>query len=72
MPIRLTNHARARAEQFHVTRSDIEHLMAEAHDVRIGESAVEYDGDLRGMPLRVVVVKESDPPLVITVHPIVD
>jgi hypothetical protein len=71
MPVRLTAHARQRAEQYRVTRDDIEELMARASVIRVGETAVEYDGTLRETPFRVVALRESSPPLIITVHPMV-
>jgi hypothetical protein len=68
VPIRLTDHAARRMRRREISHEDIEAILANPTRTDVGETAVEYDGTVRGRPLRVVVVKGSEPPLVITVH----
>ncbi len=67
MEIRLTYHAARRMLDNGVTRDQVESVLAEARTVAIGASAVEYDGEVGGRTLHVVVARDSQPPLVVTV-----
>jgi hypothetical protein len=51
-----------------IDRQTVEAALDRAHAIEIGPTAVIYDGDVDGRPLRVVVVRRSRPGLVITVH----
>jgi hypothetical protein len=42
-------------------------VLTEPEETTIGQTAVEYDAIVDGRPLHVVVVRDSAPPLVITV-----
>lgn len=54
--------------QYRLRREDILRVIEHA-DVTIGVTAVEYDAIIGGRPIHVVVVRGSDPPLVITLYP---
>ena len=65
--LRFTRHARRRMQQREVSREDVEMVIANPDSIEMGETAVHYDRMLRGRRLRAVVVRDSSPPLVITV-----
>lgn len=68
MELRFTNHARKRMEEHNLFEADVVAVISTPERVITGTTAIEYDARIRGKPVRVVVVKESDPLLVITVH----
>ena len=69
MDLRLSSHARERMEEQRIDRASVEGVVSAADVVTVGETAVEYDGtDVGGRPLRVVVARDSQPPLVITAY----
>ena len=69
MDLRLSNHARERMEEQRIDRAAVERVVSAADVVTVGETAVEYDGaDVGGRPIRVVVARDSQPPLVITAY----
>ena len=67
MELRYTAHARRQIQRRQIAHAEIE-AVVESGAARVGETAVEYDGVIRGRLARVVVVRNADPPLVITVH----
>ena len=69
MRVRLTEHAELRMAALGITREEIEALIDEGLP-RIGETAVEYDVQWRGLRIRIVHVREPEPVRLITVHEI--
>ena len=67
MELRLTAHAETRMQERHVSRAEVEAVLERPEHVTVGETAVEYDGIVGGRQIVVIVVRESSPPLVITV-----
>ncbi len=70
MDLRFTYHATVRMREKDIKIQDVETVLQHAEQERVGDSAIEYDGVVEGRAVRVVVVKGSQPPLVITIHPI--
>ncbi len=71
MELRLTVHAQERMQEQEITLQDVIPIITSPKAMKIGETAIEYDGVIKdGRSVRVVVVKGSSPALVITVHEI--
>ncbi len=70
MDLRFTYHATVRMREKGISPQAIETWLQLPERVREGDTAIEYDGVVEGRAVRVVVVKGSQPPLVIAVHPI--
>ena len=51
-----------------ISRGALETVIAQADSIEIGPTAVIYDDDADGRPLRVVMTRGASPALVITVH----
>lgn len=69
MELRFTNHASERMIEQRIDRSSVERIVSAPERIVVGETAAEYDGVADdGRPLRVVVARDPDPPLVITVY----
>jgi Domain of unknown function (DUF4258) len=51
----------------HLSIADVEALISEPEATQIGELVFVYDGVVRGIRLRVVVARDSDPLRVVTV-----
>ena len=68
MEFRLTWHAYQAMMRRSIGREAVEAVIAQADSVEIGPTAVIYDGEVDGRPLRVVMARGSTPALVITVH----
>lgn len=70
--MRYTNHARDRmADPTRlISEAEVEMAIAAPDSTVIGPSEVKYDKLIGGRLIRVVVVPDSDPPLVITVYPV--
>ena len=65
---RYTAHARRKVAERGITPEMVSATIAASGRRTVGRTAVEYDGIIDDRPIRVVVVKDSDPPLVITAH----
>ncbi len=65
-PIRFTSHALDKMEEREITPDEVAAVVASPRAVTTGETAVEYDGVVSGRALHVIVVRDSEPPLVIT------
>jgi hypothetical protein len=68
MEIRLSNHASEGMTDAGLTREDIVHIIEHAERTELGTTADEYEATLHGTLYHVVVVKDSNPPLIITVY----
>ena len=68
MRLRRTGHAILRMNSLGITADEVEALIDQAVRTSIGETAVEYDANWRGMLLRIVVVREPEPARLITIH----
>ena len=68
MEVRLTNHAIQRIEDAGLSIEDVAYIIEHAEQTPVGTTADEYDATLRGTLYRAVVVKDSEPPLIVTVH----
>ena len=66
-PVRFTNHALDKMDEREITVEEVAAVIASPQTVTAGETAVEYDGIVGGRALHVIVVRDSEPPLVITV-----
>lgn len=67
MEIRLTNHAVEGIEDAGLTHADVASIIEHPERSMPGETADQYDATVRGILYRVIVVKGSKPPLIITV-----
>ncbi|MBM4410257.1 MAG: DUF4258 domain-containing protein [Chloroflexi bacterium] len=67
MEIRLTGHADSRMNDAGLTREDVVFIIESGSVVEQGVTASLHEATVRGIPFRVVVKRDSDPPLVITV-----
>lgn len=63
---RFTNHATEQLEEREISREEVAAVIDAPLRVTIGATAVEYDGVVGNCELHIVVVRGSDPPLVIT------
>ena len=70
MEIRLTTHAAKRMREYGISRNQVERALDEVVATEIGGTAVAYDGTVDGRVLHMSVVRDSEPPLVITVWPV--
>ena len=70
MEIRLTTHAAKRMREYGISRDQVERALDEVVATEIGGTAVAYDGTVDGRVLHVIVVRDSEPPLVITLWPV--
>lgn len=68
MNMRLTDHANRRMADEGIAREDVETAISQPERTDVGETAIEYYLTLRGRTIRVIVVRDSNPPLVITTH----
>jgi hypothetical protein len=68
MEIRLSNHAIDGMADAGLTREDVADIIEHPERTERGTTADEYEATLRGALYHVVVVKDSDPPLIITVY----
>ena len=67
--VRFARHALQRLARYGVRRDEVLGIIESADDVTIGATAVEYDAHVGDRLIHVVVVRGSDPPLVITLYP---
>jgi hypothetical protein len=72
MGLRYTTHALEQLVEREISRSEVEAVVLAPLGVEVGDTAVEYDGLASGLasgrPLHVVVVRGSEPLLVITAY----
>jgi hypothetical protein len=68
MGLRYTTHALEQLVEREISRSEVEAVVLAPLGVEVGDTAVEYDGLASGRPLHVVVVRGSEPSLVITAY----
>lgn len=67
MNLRFTTHARRRMALRNIERREVERVIAAPDETYVGDTAIEYSKIVNGRRLGVVVVRDSAPPLVITV-----
>lgn len=65
--LRYTGHARARMLEAMVEAFEIQATVANPDEVTVGELLVSYDAVIGGRRVSVVLLKDSDPPLVVSV-----
>ena len=67
MDLQITRHAQERMAEQGISRADVEALLERPERTETGETATIYEATVDGRPLRAVVVRDSQPPRLITV-----
>lgn len=67
MALRFTVHAARRMTLRAISRAEVEATIVAPDETNFGETAIEYFRIVDGRPIGVVVARDTQPPLVITV-----